>query len=134
MLEEKLLKKIKTINENFINLGFDLEEDLIELVTQREDIKDRIENTKYKKMTFSKDEEANSYILNLEDCQISFDIIEGEDEQGPWFEIECKITIIKILFIISISTPYPYQKKIILHSTSNQGPSSSSPSIISKLI
>ena len=25
MLEEKLLKKIKTINENFINLGFDLE-------------------------------------------------------------------------------------------------------------
>ena len=81
MLEEKLLKKIKTINENFINLGFDLEEDLIELVTQREDIKDRIENTKYKKMTFSKDEEANSYILNLEDCQISFDIIEGEDKQ-----------------------------------------------------
>ena len=50
MLEEKLLKKIKTINENFINLGFDLEEDLIELVTQREDIKDRIENTKYKKI------------------------------------------------------------------------------------
>ena len=74
-----------------LNLGFDLEEDLIELVTQREDIKDRIENTKYKKMTFSKDEEANSYILNLEDCQISFDIIEGEDEQGPWFEIECNI-------------------------------------------
>jgi len=58
MLEEKLLKKLKTINENFINLGFDLEEDLVELVTQREDIKDRIENTKYKKMTFSKDEET----------------------------------------------------------------------------
>ena len=54
MLEEKLLKKIKTINENFINLGFDLEEDLIELVTQREDIKDRIENTKYKKMILMK--------------------------------------------------------------------------------
>jgi len=54
MLEEKLLRKIKTINENFINLGFDLEEDLIELVTQREDIKDRIENTKYKKRLFWK--------------------------------------------------------------------------------
>ena len=54
MLEEKLLKKLKTINENFINLGFDLEEDLVELVSQREDIKDRIENTKYKKMTFFK--------------------------------------------------------------------------------
>ncbi|WP_314348131.1 hypothetical protein [Fusobacterium massiliense] len=91
MLEEKLLKKIKTINENFINLGFDLEEDIIELLNQREDIKNRIENTKYKKMTFSKDEETNSYILNLEDCQISFDIIEGEDEKGPWFEVECNI-------------------------------------------
>ena len=91
MLEEKLLKKIKTINENFINLGFDLEEDIIELLNQREDIKNRIENTKYKKMTFSKDEETNSYILNLEDCHISFDIIEGEDEKGPWFEVECNI-------------------------------------------
>ena len=91
MLEEKLLKKIKTINENFINLGFDLEEDIIELLNQREDIKNRIENTKYKKMTFSKDEETNSYILNLEDCQISFDIIEGVDEEGPWFEVECNI-------------------------------------------
>ena len=91
MLEEKLLKKIKTINENFINLGFDLEEDIIELLNQREDIKNRIENTKYKKMTFSKDEETNSYILNLEDYQISFDIIEGEDEKGPWFEVECNI-------------------------------------------
>ena len=67
MLEEKLLKKLKTINENFINLGFDLEEDLVELVSQRKDIKDRIENTKDKKMTFSKDEE------------------------GPWFEVECNI-------------------------------------------
>ena len=91
MLEEKLLKKIKTINENFKNLGFDLEEDIIELLNQREDIKNRIENTKYKKMTFSKDEETNSYILNLEDCQISFDIIEGEEEKGPWFEVECNI-------------------------------------------
>ena len=91
MLEEKLLKKIKTINENFINLGFDLEEDIIELLNQREDIKNRIENTKYKKMTFSKDEETNSYILNLEDCQISFDIIEGEEEHRPWFEVECNI-------------------------------------------
>lgn len=91
MLEEKLLKKIKTINENFIKLGFDLEEDLIELLTQREDIKEKIESTKYKKMTFSKDEENDSYILNLEDCQISFDILKGEDEEGLWYEVECNI-------------------------------------------
>lgn len=91
MLEEKLLKKIKTINKNFINLGFDLEEDLIQLLMEREDIKERIENTKYKKMTFSKDEENNSYILNLEDCQISFDVLLGKDEKGLWYEVDCSI-------------------------------------------
>ena len=85
----KLLNLLR--RDNAQSWEVQLEEDLIELVTQREDIKDRIENTKYKKMTFSKDEEANSYILNLEDCQISFDIIEGEDEEGPWFEVECNI-------------------------------------------
>lgn len=91
MLDEKLLKKIKTINQNFIGLGFDLEEDLKELLEQREDIRERIENTKYKKMSFFKDEENNSYILNLEDCQVSFDILLGEDEEGSWYEVECSI-------------------------------------------
>ena len=91
MISEKLKKKVKTINEEFKKLGFDLETDLEELCEEREDIAERLENTKFKKMTFSKDEEANSYILNLEDCQISFDIIEGEDEEGPWFEVECNI-------------------------------------------
>lgn len=91
MLEEKVLKKIKTINENFVKLGFDLEEELIELLQERNDIKERIENIKYKKITFSKDEESNSYIMNLEDCQISFDILYGEDEEGPWYEVDCNI-------------------------------------------
>lgn len=91
MLEEKVLKKIKTINENFMKLGFDLEEELIELLQERNDIKEKIENIKYKKITFSKDEENNSYIMNLEDCQISFDILYGEDKEGPWYEVECNI-------------------------------------------
>lgn len=91
MLEEKLSKKIKTINQNFIDLGFDLEEDLTELLIQREDIREKIQNTKYKKMAFSKDEENNSYILNLDDCQISFDVLYGEDEEGLWYEVECNI-------------------------------------------
>lgn len=91
MLEEKVLKKIKTINENFMKLGFDLEEELIELLQERNDIKERIENIKYKKITFLKDEENNSYIMNLEDCQISFDILYGEDEEGPWYEVDCNI-------------------------------------------
>lgn len=91
MIEEKLLKKIKTINANFIKLGQDLEEELKELVLADEKAKDLITNTKYKKMNFSKDEENNSYILNLENCQISFDIIYGEDEEGPWYEADCHL-------------------------------------------
>lgn len=91
MLSEKLEKKIKTINEEFIKLGFDLGEDLISLCEEREDIAERMENTKFKKMTFAKDEEDACYILNLEDCQIGFFVIEGEDEEGPWYEVEAEI-------------------------------------------
>ncbi|HEY4534229.1 MAG TPA: hypothetical protein VIG61_08760, partial [Fusobacterium sp.] len=69
MISEKLYKKIKTISEEFQKLGFNLEEDLQELCEEREDIAERLENTKFKKMNFSKDEEGNCYILNLEDCQ-----------------------------------------------------------------
>ncbi len=91
MLDEKILKKVKTINQNFIDLGLDLEEDIIELLEQKEDIREKVESTKYKKMSFSKDETFNSYIWNLEDWQISFDVILVEDEEGKWFEVECNI-------------------------------------------
>ena len=91
MISEKLCKKIKTINEEFKKLGFDLEEDLQELCEEREDMAERLENTKFKKMNFSKDEQANCYILNLEDCQIGFFVTLGEDEEGPWYETEAEI-------------------------------------------
>lgn len=91
MLAEKLEKKIKTINEEFIKLGFDLEEDLLALCEEREDIAERMEDTKFRKMTFSKDEEDECYILNLEDCQIGFFVLLGEDEEGPWYEVEAEI-------------------------------------------
>lgn len=91
MLEEKLAKKIKTINEEFIKLGFDLEEDLLALCGEREDIAERMKNTKFRKMTFSKDEEEECYILNLEDCQIGFFVLLGEDEEGAWYEVEAEI-------------------------------------------
>ena len=91
MISEKPKKKVKTINEEFKKLGFDLETDLEELCEEREDIAERLENTKFKTMTFSKDEEENCYILTLEDCQIGFFVILGEDEEGPWYEAETEI-------------------------------------------
>ncbi len=91
MLDELSLKRIKNINDKFIEMGFDFEEDLIELFESREDIRNLLVNTKFKKINFSKDEESNSYIINLENFQISFDVIFGEDDEGLWYEVECHI-------------------------------------------
>lgn len=91
ILEEKTLKKIDTINGKFIELGFDFKEDLIELFETYPNIKERIENTKFKKIVFSKDEENNSYIMTLDDMQISFDIITMEEDDSLWYEVECHI-------------------------------------------
>lgn len=91
MLDELSLKRIKNINDKFIEMGFDFEEDLIELFESREDIRNLLVNTKFKKINFNKDEESNSYIINLENFQISFDVIFGEDDEGLWYEVECHI-------------------------------------------
>ena len=91
MLDELSLKRIKNINDKFIEMGFDFEEDLIELFELREDIRNLLVNTKFKKINFNKDEESNSYIINLENFQISFDVIFGEDDEGLWYEVECHI-------------------------------------------
>ena len=50
MISEKLAKRIGTISKEFEKLGYNLEEDLLELVELREDIAERLENTKYKKI------------------------------------------------------------------------------------
>ncbi|WP_410207509.1 hypothetical protein [Fusobacterium sp.] len=91
MLSEKLLKKLHTISEEFEKRGFSLEEDLIELAETREDIAERLENTKFKKITFFNDEESNSVGLTLEDVQIEFIVTTGEDEEGPWYEATAEI-------------------------------------------
>ncbi|STO31554.1 Uncharacterised protein [Fusobacterium necrogenes] len=91
MLSEKLLKKIGSISKEFEKRGYTLEEDLVELVKTREDIAQKLENTKFKKIEFFQDEELHSIGLTLEDVQIEFFVTEGEDEQGPWYEAEVEI-------------------------------------------
>lgn len=91
MLSEKLVKRIGTISKEFIKLGYNLEEDLLELAEMREDIAERLENTKYKKIEFYEDKELHSVGMTLEDVQIEFFITEGEDEEGPWYEAEAEI-------------------------------------------
>ena len=50
MISEKLVKRIGTISKEFEKLGYNLEEDLLELAEMREDIAERLENTKFKKI------------------------------------------------------------------------------------
>lgn len=68
-----------------------MEEDLLELAEMREDIAERLENTKFKKIEFYEDKELHSVGMTLEDVQIEFFITEGEDEEGPWYEVEAEI-------------------------------------------
>lgn len=91
MLSEKLIKKINTIAKEFEKRGYTLEEDLLELAETREDIAQRLENTKFKKIEFFQDEELNSVGLTLEDVQIEFFVTVGEDDEGPWYEAEAEI-------------------------------------------
>ncbi|MBR8700401.1 hypothetical protein IX317_000051 [Fusobacterium sp. DD29] len=91
MLSEKLRKKLHTISEEFEKRGFSIEEDLVELAETREDIAERIENTKFKKISFFQDEELNSVGFTLEDVQVEFIVTLGEDEQGPWYEATAEI-------------------------------------------
>ena len=91
MISEKLVKRIVTISKEFEKLGYNLEEDLLELAEMREDIAERLENTKFKKIEFYEDKELHSVGMTLEDVQIEFFITEGEDEEGPWYEAEAEI-------------------------------------------
>ena len=88
MLSEKLTKRIA---REFEKMGYTLEEDLLELAEMREDIAERLENTKFKKIEFYEDKELHSVGMTLEDVQIEFFITEGEDEEGPWYEAEAEI-------------------------------------------
>ena len=65
MLSEKLTKRIGTIAREFEKMGYTLEEDLLELAEMREDIAERLENTKFKKIEFYEDKAVSYTHLTL---------------------------------------------------------------------
>lgn len=91
-MNEILEKRINGIDKKFQELGIDfLREDIVELFEIREDLRERIENIKFKNITFFRDEELNSIGFTLEDTQIEFFITTGEDEEGAWYEATAEI-------------------------------------------
>ncbi|MCJ8342666.1 MAG: hypothetical protein MJH09_07440 [Cetobacterium sp.] len=88
---EKLEKNLMKIDREFKNRGYDITEDLYELVEAREDVAEKIAGTKFSKIEFFNIDEEDSVGFTLEDLQVNFFIEHGEDNEGPWYEATAEI-------------------------------------------
>lgn len=90
-MDNKVVGLVGKINEEFKRRGFEIEEDLIELVESSEEVEKALLETKFKKIEFFNIPEENSVGFTLEDIQVSFYLEYGEDEEGPWYEASAEI-------------------------------------------
>lgn len=90
-MTEEILKKIDRINAEFEKRDFYIKEDLMELFTEREDLREKLDEIKFKKIEFFNIEEENCVGFTLEDVQINFFVEFGEDEEGEWYEATAEI-------------------------------------------
>lgn len=93
MINDKTQHKINNIVNQFKKMGFLIEEDVMEFFQERADIVLKLEKIKYNKIEFFTDNDRNSVGFTLDDVQIEFQLIYGEDQEGPWYE-----TIAEIIF------------------------------------
>lgn len=94
-MDEKTLKKITNINSEFEKRGFFIKEDLEEFFQEREDMLAALEKIKYNKIEFFSVESSNSVGFTLDEAQVEFFLFTGEDEEGPWYEVEAEILFFK---------------------------------------
>ncbi|MDX8335606.1 MULTISPECIES: hypothetical protein [Cetobacterium] len=90
-MTEELMKKIDRINEEFEKREFFIKEDILELFEQREDLREKLDAIKFKKIEFFNVEEENCVGFTLDDVQVNFFIEFGEDEEGEWYEATAEI-------------------------------------------
>ena len=90
-MDEKLQKTVERIIEEFKKRGYDIKEDVIELVEGRSDVAKALMETKFKNIEFFNVDEENSVGFTLEDMQVNFFIEYGEDEEGKWYEASAEI-------------------------------------------
>lgn len=88
---EKLERRVNAIAEKFTEMGYDMRGDLDDLLEQRQDIAELILNTKIKKIEYFDDKENNRVGMYIANLHITFQFIYGEDEEGPWYEVDCHI-------------------------------------------
>jgi hypothetical protein len=90
-LKEKLDRRVVAMADKMKELGFDLEEDMRELVELRPDVADLILNTKLKKIDYFVEKDDAGVGFYLGDFQITFFVEYGEDEDGPYYEATAEI-------------------------------------------
>lgn len=90
-MTEKLLKTVEKIIEEFNRRGYDIAEDVVELVESRKDVAEKLEAVKFKNIEFFNVDEENSVGFTLDDMQVNFFVEYGEDEEGKWYEASAEI-------------------------------------------
>lgn len=90
-MTEEILGKIDRINTEFEKKDFFIEEDLMELFEEREDLREKLDAIKFKKIEFFTVEDENCIGFTLDDVQVNFFVEFGEDEEGPWYEATAEI-------------------------------------------
>ncbi|WP_297596300.1 hypothetical protein [uncultured Cetobacterium sp.] len=90
-MNEEILKKIDRINDEFEKRDFFIKEDLIELFEEREDLRTKLDEIKFKKIEFFNIVEEDCVGFTFDDVQVNFFVEFGEDEEGPWYEATAEI-------------------------------------------
>lgn len=89
---EKLERRLNFIGDKLKEFGYDIREDLNELVEQRPDIAELVVNFKLKKVEYFHDPEQNLIGFLIGNLHITFIIEFGEDEEGTFYDVaECRV-------------------------------------------
>lgn len=90
-MDKKIEKIVKKIDEEFKKRGFEITEDLNELVETTESVAKALANTNFNNIEIFQVNEENAIGFTLDEMQVNFFIEYGEDEEGPWYEASVEI-------------------------------------------
>ncbi|MBP6407851.1 MAG: hypothetical protein KA277_00080 [Fusobacteriaceae bacterium] len=89
---EKLNRRLDVIGEKLQEFGYDLREDLNDLIEQRPDIAELIVTSKLKKIEYFHDTEQNFLGFLIGNLHITFMLEFDEDEEGTFYDVsECRV-------------------------------------------
>ncbi|MCF2612206.1 MULTISPECIES: hypothetical protein [Fusobacterium] len=90
-MDKKVEKLVRKIDEEFKKRGFEITEDLEELVETTPSVEKALGNTNFNSIEIFQVDEENAIGFTLDEMQVNFFIEYGEDEEGPWYEASAEI-------------------------------------------